>query len=113
MTTIAYTAVTPVRDELGCLPRLLGALEGQSIPPAAWVVVDTGSTDGSLEIVREWMRDRPWITLATLPVAERRRGAVVAHAIETGLEHLPCETDVIAVVDADVSFGPRRGERND
>ena len=43
--TLRYAVVTPARNEEVNLPRLAAALAAQTLPPAAWIVVDDGSTD--------------------------------------------------------------------
>lgn len=104
---LSYAIVTPVRNEEANLPRLAGALLEQREPPAAWVLVDTGSTD-STEVVAQALEQRdPRIRFIRLedegPMA---RGAPIVRAFEQGLAELSCAQDVLVKLDADVSFGP-------
>lgn len=46
--------VVPVRDEAATLPALLAALEAQTAQPAQLIFVDTGSSDESRNIIRNW-----------------------------------------------------------
>lgn len=52
--TVPISVVVPVRNEAETLPELLAALIRQSNKPAEIVLVDTGSTDNSIAIAREW-----------------------------------------------------------
>ena len=48
------SVVVPVRNEAETLSELLAALIRQSITPAEIILVDTGSTDNSIAIAKEW-----------------------------------------------------------
>ena len=45
---LQYAAVTPVRDEEDNLRRLAESMLDQTYKPVAWIVVDNGSTDGTV-----------------------------------------------------------------
>ena len=61
----SYGLITPARDESDNLPRLAAGLAAQTVLPAAWVIVDNGSTDGTAEIAAEIAREHPWVTVLT------------------------------------------------
>jgi glycosyltransferase involved in cell wall biosynthesis len=44
-----YTALIRTRDSIATIRRVLDGLEGQSLPPHAFVCVDDGSSDGTTE----------------------------------------------------------------
>ena len=46
---------------------LAASLAAQNVLPARWVVVDTGSTDDTREVVRSLMEQHPWISLVEAP----------------------------------------------
>lgn len=48
----SVSVVTPVRNEAESLPALIDALLNQTFPPAEVIVVDGGSTDRTVEVVR-------------------------------------------------------------
>ena len=50
------TVFTPTYNRAGLLPRLYDALLRQSSKNFIWMIIDDGSTDGTGDIVREWMR---------------------------------------------------------
>jgi glycosyltransferase involved in cell wall biosynthesis len=44
--------VSPVRNEAPHIERVVRAVAAQELPPVRWIVIDDGSTDGTLEILR-------------------------------------------------------------
>ena len=44
--------ISPVRNEAAHIERVVRAVAAQELPPARWIVVDDGSDDGTLEILR-------------------------------------------------------------
>jgi biofilm PGA synthesis N-glycosyltransferase PgaC len=103
----SYTVITPARDEACSLPRLARCLAGQTVPPARWIIVDNGSTDGTLAIAEELARDHGWIEVVTMPGGARPvRGGAVVRAFHAGLEALAEPADVVVNLNADISFQP-------
>jgi GT2 family glycosyltransferase len=92
--TVRVGVVVPCKDEVATIERCLLALRAQEPPPARIVVVDNGSTDGSLELARELADEVlliPDITISTM----RNRGAQALG-----------DVDVVAFVDADCEVAP-------
>ena len=87
--TVCLTMI--VKDEATVIRRCL-----DSVRPLIdrWAIVDTGSTDGTQEIIREHMRDLPG-TLIERPFVNfaHNRNEAIAHARE--------EADYLFVIDAD------------
>jgi glycosyltransferase involved in cell wall biosynthesis len=106
-----YALITPARDEEQNLRRLAASLVAQTIRPAAWIVVDDGSTDRTAELVKSVAREHDWISLVSAPadggqlVDGRRTGRDVA-AFQAGLAALPAQPDIVLKLDADVSLLP-------
>ena len=71
------------------------------------MIVDTGSSDGTPDVVRALAAEHPWIEL----VDGRRpdlteRGAPIVRGFERGVAALDGSHDVVVKVDADISFDP-------
>ena len=108
-----YSAVTPVRDESGNLPRLAESLAAQTIRPTRWLIIDTGSTDDTVGLATRLAEQHPWIAFQEGRAAVGAdRGWPVVRAVQDGFGVLLAEhPDVVAKLDADVSFGPDFFER--
>jgi glycosyltransferase involved in cell wall biosynthesis len=115
--SLSYALVTPARNEADNLPRLAAAVIAQTLPPAAWVVVDDHSDDGSLELMQEqaaqhaFILSKAWEGPNTGALSEGRREARDLHAFRAGIDALPAPVDVVVKVDADTDFDPDYFER--
>jgi glycosyltransferase involved in cell wall biosynthesis len=106
MTATRYSVITPVRNEAGNLARLAGVMERQRRLPESWVIVDTGSSDETLEVAEGLAARNSWIAVDHLPLgAVALRGGPVVQAFHRGLESVPASSGVVAKLDADTSFG--------
>ena len=82
----SYGLITPARDESDNLPRLAAGLAAQTVLPAAWVIVDNGSTDGTAQIAAEIAREHAWVTVLTMEVEETpTRAGPTVQAFQRGL----------------------------
>lgn len=111
-----YALVTPARNERANLERLVEAVRVQTLPPARWVIVDDGSTDGTVELVRRLGEGIPWLELVHTAAAPgalsagRREGRDLL-AFQLGVRSLSEDYEVVVKLDADLSFGPDYFER--
>ena len=110
MSTVnSYALVTAARDEAANLAALAPTVIGQTIQPAAWVIVDDGSKDDTPVIARELAERYPWIVVEHTGRAEhglregRRQGRDLL-ALQQGLQALPQPVDLITKLDADVTL---------
>jgi glycosyltransferase involved in cell wall biosynthesis len=102
---LTYALVTPARNEEANLGRLAGAIDRQTLKPEAWIVVDTGSTDGTVALVRELGRRMPSAQLISIGGTERpMRGAPIVRGFIAGMGALEHAPDVVVKLDADLSF---------
>jgi glycosyltransferase involved in cell wall biosynthesis len=98
--------VTPARDEAANIARLASSLVSQTTRPRAWMIVDNGSSDGTLEVALELADAHDWVRVLSIPSDGLDRGAPIVRALHTGIAALPEEPEVLVSVDADVSMGP-------
>ena len=98
----AVSLVTTIRNEAESLPTLLDSLERQTLPPREVIVVDGGSTDGSLEVLLSWRGRLPLAVVS-------RPGANISQGRNAGISLASC--DFVAVTDAGVLLDPDWLER--
>jgi glycosyltransferase involved in cell wall biosynthesis len=102
---LSYAVITPVWNEAANLGRLAACLKAQSAEPRAWLIVDTGSTDPTLELARDLAEETPWIHVLTVAEQAQARGGPVVRALNRGIESLgPDLPDVVVKLDADLDF---------
>ena len=94
------SVVIPCKNEAENLPELIGevaaALAGRKFE---LIVVDDGSTDATPAVVREMMRDRPW-----LRSMRDERSSGQSAAVRTGL--LAARGDIVLTLDGDGQNNP-------
>ena len=79
--------ISPCRDEAQYLRRTLDSVAAQSMPPAHWVVVDDGSTDGTPAILEECAQRLPYLRVVRRTDRGCREvGPGVIEAFYTSLE---------------------------
>lgn len=109
---LTYAVVTPVRNEASNIRRVAESLASQRTRPSRWVVVDTGSTDETGQLVAALAQEHDWIVPLTLEgAADLARGGPIARAFELGYGSLEPKPDVVVKLDADTSFEPGYFER--
>lgn len=102
-----YVIVSPVKDEERYVELTLRSVTGQSLKPVLWVIVDDGSKDGTLAIIRRYLDSNPFIRLVCNPGARTRQtGSAVIRAFNLGYKSIGrTDYDVIVKLDCDLSFG--------
>ena len=110
---LTYAAITPARDERENLPRVFASLAAQTVTPAAWIVVDNGSSDETPAYIQELGREHPWVHLVRSEPGDRytRTGRPYIVAFHAGVSALESEPDMLVKLDADVSMEPEYFER--
>lgn len=108
----AYAIVTPVRNETENLRRLAQSLTAQTRSPETWMIVDTGSDDGTPKVIAELMGDHDWIASCTSRAGESpTRARAIVHGFNVGVTQLGVLPEVVVKVDADISMEPDYFER--
>lgn len=92
--------VVPMLNERARIPACLAGLEAQTHPldRLEVLVVDGGSSDGSLELVEELQKTRPWLRLVANP--DRRASAAFNRGVEAA------SGDVIVLLSSHGEVGP-------
>ncbi len=102
MGEVTVTVITTVYNERHQIERLLDSLASQSLRPDEVVICDGGSTDGTVEAIRQWSASAPQrlpqLRILVEPGANISRGRNLAIAAAQG--------PLIAVTDAGVSLSP-------
>lgn len=108
---LTYVIVTPARNEAQHIELTIKSMVAQTQPPLKWVIVSDGSTDGTDEIVRKYVKQHPWIELVRMPERKERHFAGKVYAFNAGYERVKdLDPDIIGNLDADVSFEPQHFE---
>jgi biofilm PGA synthesis N-glycosyltransferase PgaC len=108
---LTYAIITPARNEGQYIELTIKSMVAQTQPPLKWVIVSDGSTDGTDDIVRRYMKDYSWIDLLRMPERQERHFAGKVYAFNAGYNRVKdLNVDVIGNVDADVSFEPQHFE---
>ena len=89
------SVVATVLNEQPAIGRLLESLAAQTRPPDEVVIVDGGSTDGTLELLKEWLRTDTFPLLVL-----ERPGANISQGRNAAID--AASGDVVATTDAGV-----------
>lgn len=102
----SYAIVTPVRDEEEFLEETIASVRGQTEAPAAWVIVNDGSTDRTGAIIDRAAQETPWIhAVHRVDRGYRAAGSGVMEAFYGGLETLDVDDwDFLVKLDGDLKF---------
>jgi dolichol-phosphate mannosyltransferase len=93
--------LVPVLNEVHRLSPCLDGLTSQGAAVAEILVIDGGSTDGTIELVQRWVEQDPRVTLIDAsPIPERVNGK--AHGLQVGYARVSPDSTWILTIDADV-----------
>src|ERR1700739_4346611 len=104
-----YLLISPCRDEAQYLRRTLDSVAAQSVQPAAWVVIDDGSTDETAAILEEYPLRLPYLRVVRRADRGRRQvGPGVIEAFYDGLQTVRLEDfDYLCKLDMDLDLPAR------
>jgi poly-beta-1,6-N-acetyl-D-glucosamine synthase len=105
---VRYVVITPARNEAQHIENTLESMTRQTIKPAAWIIVDDGSSDDTTAIAGRYAERYSWISVVRRPDRGfRQPGAGVVQAFEAGFQALSTlDWQFIVKLDADLSFEP-------
>jgi len=102
-----YVLITPAHNEERFILKTLDSMVSQTLLPERWIIVDDGSTDGTAEIVGNYVNRYAWMELIQRHQRLDRNFAGKVQAFNAGLERVrSVEYDVIGNLDGDLSFPP-------
>ena len=102
---ITFVIVTPARNEAAFIQGTIESVIGQTCLPLKWVIVDDGSTDSTLEIIKRFTKEYPWIEVVQASAFRERSFAAKVGAFNLGYERVKqLNYEVLVNIDADVSF---------
>jgi poly-beta-1,6-N-acetyl-D-glucosamine synthase len=110
---IKYVIVTPVRDEAAHIRKTIASVAAQTLPPARWVIVDDGSSDGTGAIIDRHAERLDWLeAMHRENRGYRAAGGGVVEAFNAGYGRLgDLEWDFLVKLDGDLSFASDYFER--
>ncbi len=102
-----YYIVIPSYNEEALIPLTLQSLISQTVMPSKIVVVNDNSTDKTAEIVLDFAKENPYISLVNKTSENiHLPGSKVIQAFQKGFETLDDNYDLIVKLDADLIFPP-------
>ena len=110
---MGYILVTPAKNEGNNLPKLIQCVTEQTIKPLVWAIVDDGSIDNTVDIIKRAKEQYTWIKSIRLEGLRRDLSKNYAYVCNTGFEFAIkyCEKnnlkyDFIGLLDADMLIEP-------
>ena len=98
------TIIIPTYNEAKFIQQKLDNIHEQDYPREKLevIVIDSASTDGTPELVKQWTQKHPEINLKLIQEPERRGKA---HALNHALKHVAEDTEIVIITDTD-AFWP-------
>lgn len=97
-----YTIVTPVKNEAGGIEVFLRSIEAQTVPPAEAIIVDGGSSDATVAIMKRFAK-RSGVKFTILAVQSRS----ISQQRNLGVSR--ASTEIVVFADAGCVLDPRYG----
>lgn len=88
----SVSLIATIYNERESIEPFLESVVSQTVLPLEFIVVDAGSTDGTLDVIGEYSRKHPWIKVYVIPGIDIGRGRNEAIRRARG--------SIIAVIDA-------------
>jgi poly-beta-1,6-N-acetyl-D-glucosamine synthase len=106
MSRFSYCIITPAHNEAAYIENTIKSVLRQTILPQIWIIVDDGSTDSTVEIVKKYAVEYKYIKCLHREKPEGQAYyASNVHAIMEGWHSLQEESfDYLAILDADITL---------
>jgi glycosyltransferase involved in cell wall biosynthesis len=91
---IAISIVVTVLNEFESISDLLFALQRQTLPPVEVIIVDAGSSDGTIELIKKWQKEFKKFPL----VLKVLKGSTRSRGRNWAIQH--AKNELIAITDA-------------
>jgi biofilm PGA synthesis N-glycosyltransferase PgaC len=102
---LSYVLITPARNEAVFIEMTIKSMISQTVQPLKWVIVSDGSTDGTDDIVKKYLKQYKWIELIRMPERTERHFAGKVNAFNAGYSRVKdLKYDIIGSLDGDISF---------
>ena len=102
-----YTIVSPVKNESLYIKSTIDSVINQTAKPYEWYIVDDGSTDGTLDILKEYAANHFWIKVVENKTHKEKRvgGSKVVRAFYKGYHEIDDHSyDYIVKLDGDLKL---------
>jgi len=102
-----YIIITPAKDEEKYIGFTLKSVANQTLLPQKWIIVNDDSTDKTVELVKTYQNENPWIELVNNKNTHEQRmgGQKVVKAFYRGYNTLENHKyDFLVKLDADLSL---------
>ena len=103
---LKFLIITPSCNEEKFLPNLIQSVVKQNLLPDEWIIVDDGSVDDTINIIKEASLKHPWIRYVRREKEEKRSpGKSVINAFYKGFNNRNIDNfDIVVKLDADLSL---------
>jgi glycosyltransferase involved in cell wall biosynthesis len=99
-----YILLTAAKNEEAYIGEAIGSVLRQTIHPLAWFIMDDGSSDRTVEIVRRFAAENPFIRLHSAGSRSQRSFGSQYEAINAAYQLAkPLDFDFVGVHDADIA----------
>ena len=102
-----YTIISPVKNEGKFIKNTLDSVINQSIKPKEWIIVDDGSTDDTLDILKKYASNHKWLKIIENKThsEERAGGSKVVRAFYKGYDSITDHNyDFVVKLDGDLKL---------
>ena len=103
-----YIIISPVRDEGKWIALTIQSVASQTILPSEYIIVDDASSDTTVEIIKSFKTELPWLKLIELPPRDPlTTPEAVVRAFNIGYaQRTDPSYDYLVKLDGDLEFGP-------